>query len=340
MRLLRNAGGKEGTSSPTFTAFNSMKESIVLDLKNEEDRNLAFSLCSHADVVVQTFRPGAMDRLGLGPADIRKVNPKVVYASLSAFGFEEPMGSRGGVDIVLQAECGLMSVTGERGGGPVKVGTPIIDAAAAYVMCLGIVSALLGVERFGKGDDVTVSMMDVGAHLQASPIAEYLASGTLPQRVGAAVAYSAPADVYSAKDGDFVLSAHNPTHWKKLCDVIGRPELHADPRFVNVGKRVENRAELDQILGEEFAKRTVSEMLDLFDGAGMTAGKVRNYEDITNGPEMKSRKSIVTVSDVDGTPIQVVRTPVQFASWSNEDFPRQVPGLGEHGEAIRKSEMI
>jgi crotonobetainyl-CoA:carnitine CoA-transferase CaiB-like acyl-CoA transferase len=277
-----------------------------------------------------------MDRLGLGPETIRDSNPDVVYASLSAFGNVEPVASRGGVDLVLQAECGLMSVTGEAGREPVKVGVPIIDSAAAYVVAFGVVSALFSRHRFGVPDDITVSMFDVGLHAQAQVFSEFLVSGRQPPRTGNKVPYAAPAEVYPTADGMLVLSAHIPEHWPRLCTLVGRPGLVDDPRFADVQKRVDNREALNAELAGALAKHTAEEWVDILGAAGLTVGRIRTYDDVLRGPEVAAGQSIIPGENADGSPVRLVRSPLRFRRWSDAGLPRRVRSLDANGPELRK----
>ncbi len=336
MRFTRSAGTGSLAASPTFVAYNALKESIVLDLKDEPDRDLALNMCTRADVLIESFRPGVMDRLGLGPDAIRARNPHVIYASLSAFGNDEPLASRGGVDIVLQAECGLMSVTGEAGREPLKVGVPIIDSAAAYVVAFGVVSALLNRYRHGVSDDVLVSMFNVGLHAQAQAFSEFLTSGNQPPRTGNRVPYAAPAEVYPTADGMLVLSAHIREHWPRLCSLLDRPDLVADPRFIDVQKRVDNREALNAQLSVALARRTAAEWVEILGQAGLTVGRIRSYEDVLRGPEVAAGQSVITGVNVDGSPVRLVRSPLRFRRWSDTELSRRVRALDADGPRLRE----
>lgn len=328
MRNTKSKDVGDQPTAPTFAAYNVLKSSVTLDLKNPAHRARALDLCASADVVMHAFRPGVMDRLGLGAHDLRARNPALVVAGLSAFGATGSQKSRGGVDIVLQAESGLMSVTGEPDGAPMKVGVPIIDAASGYVLALGIVASLLGRQRGIAGtEDLDVSMLDVGVHLQAQSFAEFLASGVPPARVGNAAPYAAPAEVYDAADGRFVLSAHLPAHWSVLCTALGHPELPDDPRFRTVADRVRNREELNSILQQSFSSQTVEHWLDELGRHGLTAGKVRSYSEVVDGAGATDNASIVDATNVDGSALKVVRPPLRFNGWDDRTLRRQVPPL-------------
>lgn len=339
MRLTRSKAAGGGPTAPTFAAFNVLKETMVLDLKSEADLKIAHALCRTADVVVEAFRPGVMDRLGLGAERLRAENPRLVYASLSAFGNEGPDSGRGGVDIVLQAETGLMSVTGDADQDPMKVGVPVLDAASASMLTVGILAALVGRVKTGKGDTVRTSMLSVGLHLQAQQYAEYLSSGTIPPRVGNRAAYAAPADVYEASDGRLVLSAHIQPHWRSLCKILGHPEWIEDARFHVVEARVQHRDALNALITQALSTATVDEWLRKFDAAGLTAGKVRNYREVIDSPQVAADASVIDAVNVDGSPIRIIRTPLRFDGFDDRRFPRRVRAIDQDGETIRAGLM-
>ncbi|MTD16289.1 CoA transferase [Nakamurella sp. YIM 132087] len=328
MRQARSVDGGGSRTAPSFTAYNVMKSSLVLDLKDPTDLETVRNLCRDADVVMQAFRPGVMERLGLGPEALRETNPRLVYGSLSAFGDTGPDAARGGVDIVMQAETGLMSVTGEEGRGPVKVGLPIIDAVSGYALALGILGALLQRERQDVAGDVAVSMLDAGLHLQAQPVAEYLSSGRIASRVGNKAPYAAPADAFTTGEGTLVLSAHLPGHWRTLCRLLGHPEWIEDPRFVTTEIRVQHRAEITALIEAELATAPADHWVEVLGGAGLTVGKIRDYREVLGSAQVAANGSVLDATDVDGTPIRIVRTPVRFSSFDDTAIERHVPGLG------------
>ncbi|MGI3166878.1 CaiB/BaiF CoA transferase family protein [Pseudooceanicola sp. 200-1SW] len=335
MRLTRSKEAGGGPTAPTFAAFNVMKETIALDLKDPDDLAFAKRLCRSADVVVEAFRPGVMDRLGLGAEALRAENPGLVYAGLSAFGASGPEQARGGVDIVLQAETGLMSVTGDADQEPTKAGVPIIDAASGALLSAGILAALLGRARTGQGDTVRTSMLDVGIFLQAQQYAEFLASDIVPPRVGNKAAYAAPADVYPVADGQIVLSAHIVPHWKKLCAILGHPEWIEDPRFLTVKERVENRPALNAALSEILMTESAAHWLAQFDAAGITAGQVKDYREVIATPQVTANGAVVDASNVDGSPLRIIRPPLRFAGFDDRSLPRQVRAIDADGAALR-----
>ncbi len=332
MRLTRSREAGGGPTAPTFAAYNVLKQTVALDLKNAVDLAVARQLCGTADVVVEAFRPGVMDRLGLGYEELSADNPGLVYAALSAFGETGPEQKRGGVDIVLQAETGLMSVTGDDG--PMKAGVPIIDAASAMTLATGVLGALVGRFQSGCGRKVTTSMLDVGVFLQAQQFAEFLNSDVLPPRVGNRAAYAAPAEMYPVADGMLVLSAHIKPHWKALCAILGHPEWVEDERFLTVEDRVRNRDALNEGIADVLITAPAEDWLTRFAEAGITAGRVRDYREVVDSPQIAANGTIVAASNVDGSPMRVVRTPIRFSDYDDLVLDRRVRGIGADGDAL------
>jgi len=208
---------------------NRSKRSLAVDLRNPEGLAVAQRLVADSDVLIQNMRPGTMHRLGLGPEQAHALNPRIVYLSITAFGRDAPP-SRAGLDIAVQAESGIMSVTGERDGDPQRVGFTTVDAAASYAAVQAVLAALFRRERTGEGAIIDTSLLETALHLQAPHWVDYLTSGEEPMRCGNGQPSAAPAaELVSVKDGHIVVSAYTPAHWVRLCTTIGRPELATDP---------------------------------------------------------------------------------------------------------------
>jgi crotonobetainyl-CoA:carnitine CoA-transferase CaiB-like acyl-CoA transferase len=265
--------------SPTFRMYNHFKRFATANLKNPEDAGAVERLLARADVVLENFRPGVMSRLGFDYPAVRKLNDRVVYCSLT--GFPKTDGdSRGAVDIVIQAESGIMDLTGAAGGPPTKVGFTIVDAATAHVIVHAILAALFARERGNGGSNIEVSLFEVAIHLEAAPIAEYLATGVRPIRSGNSAPLSAPADLFPTLDGDIMISTYTPSHWEGLCVALNRPDVFANQRFDSVQKRVSNRDELWATLAETFRLRTTQDWLSALHRKGLAVGRVRRLSDV------------------------------------------------------------
>jgi crotonobetainyl-CoA:carnitine CoA-transferase CaiB-like acyl-CoA transferase len=287
-RRLRRAETPVEHSSPTYRVYNAGKRSIALDLRTPEGQQIAHALLRTADVLVESFRPGVMDNLGLGQRDVHEINPRLVYASLAGFGFGPSARGRRGVDLVIQAESGLMSVTGFPDGPPTKVGFTIVDAVAGHVLTEAVLAALLHRERSGgPARSVRVSLLDVALHLQAGPLSEYLETGHVPRRSGNAAPTTAPADLLSVKDGYIVVSAYLDAHWRSLCGVLGRDDLVSDPRFATVEDRLAHRAELCATLEEALLQDTAETWLAKMTAERLVAGAVKDYAQVAASVEAR-----------------------------------------------------
>ncbi|OLT01233.1 carnitine dehydratase [Pseudonocardia sp. CNS-004] len=314
-------------------AYNGGKRSLAVDLRTSEGREVARRLVHDADIVLQNLRTGVMEGFGLGPADVRAVNPGVVYGSVSGFGRHGPSRDRPGFDIAAQAESGLMSVTGEAGRDPQRVGVPVVDAAAGHVLAEAVLGAYIGRLRFGTGRDVEVSLLDVAIHLQGTTWGEYFLTGEVPERKGNGQPTVAPAaDVVPTADGAIVLSAYTPAHFAKLCVLVGRAELADEPRFATNPDRVANRAALLAELAPAFGGLTTRDALDMLVGNGIVAGAINDYAQVTQHPDVLASGTFVEVVD-DGTPYTVVRPPWRDGP-HDVGAPAPAPGVGRDTRAI------
>ena len=330
-RELQTAAFTGTGTSPTFLAFNRGKRSVALDLQTPGGQEVVRRLLARSDVLIESFRPGVMDRLGLGVDALRGVDPRLVYASLNGFGHVGPERNRRGVDLVIQAESGIMAVTGQADGPPTKVGFTVVDVAAGHVLAQAILAALLRRERTGEGDHVTVSLVDVALHLQAAPMTEYLATGSLPSRCGNAAPMTAPADLFRTADGHLVISAYLDRHWRLLCESLGRPDLPADPRFATKVDRVRNRDALVSEMEATLRADTSRGWMARLQGAGLAVGMVKTYADIEADPQVEAMGTLVEVGEEDA--FRTVRLPAQFGSWAPQHRVR-APAVGEHTDAV------
>lgn len=310
--------------------YNRGKRSIALDLKHDRGREIARTLIAAADIVVQNLRPGVMDSLGLGAEAMRSAHPHLVYATVSGFGLHGPSRSRAGLDIAAQAESGLMWVTGEHGGEPQKVGAQIVDAATGYVCAQAILAAYIRRLRTGEGDTVEVSLLEVALHMQAPNWGAYLTTGTEPMRMGNGQPTVAPAaDVMPTRDGSIVVSAYSEVHFRRLCGLLGRAELAADPRFADNPSRVRHRSALLAELRAEFATMTSDEAMSMLTTNGVVAGKINTYPEAMRSPDVEAAGLFIEVTRPDGVPATALATP-----WHLESIPKPpsagAPDLGQH----------
>lgn len=325
---------------PMLRAHNRGKKSIAVDLKAEKSRSVMTRLIQNADVLIHNMRPGAMDSLGYSAADVAEINPQVVYGCVTGFGGNGPSAGRSGLDIAAQAESGLMSITGEHGGLPLRVGTTIVDAASAHALAEGVLGALVGRSRTGRATPVEVSLLDVAVHLQAAEFARYAMTARTPLRRGNGQPGAAPAaDLIQTSDGYIVLSGYSATHWPRLCALLGRPELADDPRYSDNDQRVAHRVELMEDLSSALAGKSSDECVEMLAPHGIVVGSVRNYDQVLRAPDVVDNGTIVDAIAVDGTSYRTPRAPVRFADANNANQGTEVvglavPGLGEHTREV------
>lgn len=282
-------------------AYNRGKRSVVLDLKQEADRDTALRLVAEADVVVQNLRAGTLARLGLGPDDLRPGHPGLIYVSVSGFSSKGPSAGRAGLDIAAQAESGLMSVTGEHDGDPLRVGFPIADVAAGYAVVQAVLAALLRRERTGEGGVAEVSLLDAAIHLQSAMWGEWHVSGQEPRRKGNGQATVAPAaDLVRTADGTVVLSAYTAEHFARLCRLIDKSWMLDDPRFADNPSRVAHREELLAEISAALGSLRTEECLAVLADHGIVAAAVRTYSDVAAAEDVRASGVLTTGIGPDG----------------------------------------
>jgi crotonobetainyl-CoA:carnitine CoA-transferase CaiB-like acyl-CoA transferase len=321
-----------GNDAPSYEAVNRCKRSLAINLKSEAGRSVAQRLAARADVIIQGFRPGVMDRLGLGSDELRRDNPGLIYASVSAYGAHGPSAGRAGLDLTMQAESGIMSMTGFEDGPPTKVGFQVIDHALGHILAQGILAALLSRERCGHGDHVQVSLMDVALNLQAAPFTEFLATGITPTRAGNSAVMSAPADLFKTRDGYIAISAYTDHHWRRLCTVIDAQHFVDDPRYATGAERSKRRADLRSDIEARLATLPTSAWLEKLLDAGLVAGVVKDYEEVAKTIDVDAPGLITTIGHEPNLS-KGLRSPVRSAS-ADAHGATKAPSLGEHSAEV------
>lgn len=311
-RKLRSAAAVSLAESPVFVGYNRGKRIAQVDIRTEAGREQILRLVEEADVFIESARPGVMERLGLAAETLLARNPRLVYASVSGFGRGDIGSKLGGVDMIVQAESGMMSTTGFPGQPATKVGFTVVDAACGHALCHGILAALLRRERTGRGEVVRVSLYDVALHLQTGPIVEYLMTGIQSERSGNSAPLSAPADSFRCADGEVVVSAYIDAHWKKFVVLIEAPELLDDPRFLTGALKVVNRAAMTAAIENKLAARSATEWAALLQAHGLLAGLVKDYASVTVDKLTQEVGAIQTLGDGFGirNPIVLEKTVV------------------------------
>jgi crotonobetainyl-CoA:carnitine CoA-transferase CaiB-like acyl-CoA transferase len=315
--------------STYYLGLNRNKRSVTLDLKDGGDLELARRLCARADVVIESFRPGTFERLGLGHDAVAAVNPGVVHCSISAFGSGERAATLPGYDLLLQAMSGLMSVTGEPQGRPLKVGAALIDMICGLYATTGILAALHARERTGRGQRLEVSLMDSALAALLNQGSAYLLAGAVGTRMGNRHPSITPYETYAAADAELAVACGNDTLFARLCGAIGRPELAADDRFATNPARLANRDALEAELGAAFATAPAADWVARLAGAGVPAGPIN---DIAGAFAFAAELGLEPWDDSGG--VRTARSPMRLAG-TPAAVRRRPPRLGEHDAEIR-----
>lgn len=310
-----------GGESVLFLGDNRNKKSIVIDLKKDEGIAVLKRLASQCDVVVESFRPGVTDRLGIGYEDLKKLNDALIYCAVSAYGQTGPWKNKPGVDGIIQAVSGLMSTLGTEEGEPIKVPNPVVDFTAGLLATLGVLLALMARDRLGIGQRVDVNLFDASLTIQRATVSAYLESGELPRKTGSGAPYASPNEVYKTGDGYIMLAAYSPKRWETLCRLIGREELARDPRFLTLKARVANRKLLKLILEEYFENKTTAELCEVFEKADLICAPVENYDRVLSSEQVRVNEMVQALDHVKlgrmrvlGIPIKLSRTPGRIRS--------------------------
>ena len=322
-----------GGEATYFMAVNRSKKSLTLNLKAPEGQAILRGLIARADVVLENFRPGTMERLGFGYDKLRKTNPRLVYCSISGFGESGPEASRPGYDLIVQGESGVMDLTGFADGPPVKVGNSIADLVAGLSAAHGITLALLSRARSGKGQKVEIGMLDQMAALLTYQAGLYWNGGGRPARRGNAHPSIVPYEVYQAKDAYLTLGVANNSLFDRFCGAIGRPELAKDARFDSEAKRVTNRDTLNPILNAELGTRPAAEWLERCDRAGVPAGKIKTVAEVCESEHLKARGMVVSLPHPKAGTVTMMGVPIRL--WDTPGTATVAPPLlGQHTEEI------
>ncbi len=323
-----------GRESAYFMSLNRNKRSLTLNLKDEAARELFRAMAAKADVVLENYRPGTMEKFGLGYEELAKLNPRLIYAACSGFGHTGPYSQKPGYDILAQAMGGIMSITGPEGGEPVRVGASIGDIVAGLFTVIGILMALHHRTQTGQGQKIDVAMLDCQVAILENAIARYFAAGIAPRPLGTRHPSITPFDAFKSKDGAVIVGAGNDRLWEKLCDIIGLPELKADERFRSNALRTRNFADLYPYLDDAFAARTTAEWIAALDAAGIPCGPLNTIDKVVADPQIAARDMIVTTDHPVAGPVTMAGLPIKL-SVTPGSIDRPAPMLGQHaGELL------
>lgn len=326
----------EHGNSGTFISVNRNKRGIVLDLAHAEARDIVRRLVRQADLVVESFRPGVMDRLGLGYAALAEINPALIYVAITGFGTSGPGRDLPAGDSTMQAYGGLMSVIGEPDRLPLRVGNVVSDMIAGTNAFSGALLALLRRASTGKGSRVDVSLLDSIVAFQAPPLTEFLITGEPPRRSGNEHPLIAPSGVAQAADSSFVFTVLGH-QWKSFCDAMELETLHSDPRFLDAHERLQNRKELTALLAPEFAKRTVEDWIERFRTANILCAPIQDYPTLIRDPQVLHNELIDSILEEGEPPVPAIRNAIRITDVAHD--VRRPPGLGEHTSQVLLDEL-
>ena len=321
-----------------FFAVNRGKRSITIDLKHPRGKALVLDLVRRGDVVIENFKPGTMNDLGLGWETLRDVNPRIIYCAISGFGATGPYRERAGYDAIMQGFTGLMSITGEHDGAPVKVGVALIDAITALYAHGAILAALHHRERTGEGQYLELSLMECGIAALINAATGYLVGGEVQGRWGSAHPSLVPYQAFRARDGYLMVGAGNERLWKAFCEVLGAPEWATDPRYGSNDRRVACRAELVREIEVRLQARGRDEWVARFAEAGLPAGLINDLRQVFDDPQVRHREMAVEVDHPTAGRVRLPGIPVKFGS-----TPARVqgppPNLGEHTDEVLREAL-
>jgi crotonobetainyl-CoA:carnitine CoA-transferase CaiB-like acyl-CoA transferase len=322
--------------SENFASINRGKQSVVLDLKNPEQRALARQLVLDADVLVENNRPGAMERLGLGWDWFGPRKPSLIYCSISAFGQDGPRGAEGGFDLTIQASAGVMSVTGEPDGAPVKAGVPLVDFAAGLYAAYAIAALLARVRQGEPGGQIDVPMFATTIAISALQTSEYFGTGRNPRKLGSAHPRNAPYQAYRASDGWFAVAAGNNKLWQQVCELTPVVELLGDARFATPTLRAANQAALKVLLEAKFERQPVQHWLALFAPAGVPCAPINGYAEALADPQADHLQLVQPMVLPNGAATRTVACPVRIDG-AVLGVDTRPPALGEHTASVLAS---
>jgi len=329
----RTMPGAIGSDSPSFNAVNRGKRSVVLNLKTPEGREALKRLARQADILVENYRPGVLGALGLDYASLQPLNPGLIYASISGYGQTGPDRRKGGFDLVAQGVSGIMSITGEAGGPPVKAGVPLTDLGAGLFAAVGILAALEHRHRTGAGQHVDTSLVEAGVALSVWEATEYFAGLGVPQPKGSGHRMFAPYQAVRCADGYITLGTANDRLFRRFCDLLEHPEWASEPQFADNEKRLQNQAELAARIEAVTSREPRAHWIALFDANEIPCGPINDYAQVFADPHVLARRMVVDVDHPTLGPMKSLGSPIKLSA-TPANSERRAPMLGEHTDAV------
>lgn len=316
-----------------FLCANRNKRSLALNLKSKAAREVFYRLVETSDMLIENYRPGVTQRLGIDYPTLSKINPRLIYASISGFGQTGPWSQRPGFDLIAQAMAGVMSITGQPDGPPTKAGVPVSDIGCALFALYGILAAFIGREKTGRGQYVDASLFEAAIAFSIWDISEYWGTGRVPTPLGTANRFSAPYQAVRAKDAFFVMGANSNRLWQTLCEVLERADLSGDARFKTIADRLLNRAVLIEELEKSFATRSAADWIDILLAAGIPAGPILNYAQALASEHARAREAVMEYEHPVEGKVKSIGFPVKLSE-TKQRVRLPPPLLGQHNEEI------
>ncbi|HUN67376.1 MAG TPA: CaiB/BaiF CoA-transferase family protein [Burkholderiales bacterium] len=334
---VKDRHGKDTRDSAYFTSANRGKKSVTVNMAKAEGQALIRALARECDVLIENYKHGDLARYGLGYEDLKSVNPRLIYCSVTGFGQTGPYRERPGYDFMIQGMGGMMSVTGEPdgapGGGPQRAGVPIADIVTGMYASIAICAALAHRAESGAGQHLDLALLDSQIALLAYQNTNYFATGTPPKRIGNLHPNIVPYQPFRSSDGEVIVACGNDNLFRKFCDVAGCPGLAQDPRFATNGKRVENRAEITRLIQEIFARKTTAEWLELLEAAGVPNGPINDIAQVFEEPQVRARGVKIELDHAAAGKLPLVASPMRFSGTPLE-YRLAPPLLGEHTDQV------
>ena len=319
--------------SAYFMSVNRNKKSLTLNLKKEKSREIIHKLIKQSDVIIENFRPGTMEKLGLTYNEVKETNPEIIYCSISAFGQDGPYKVLPGMDQVLQGMGGLMSITGEPGGHPIKVGVAVADIAGGMFAAFAIMIALFNKEKTGKGQKIDISLLDCQVAWLTYQAGSFFASGEIPKPLGSGHPVIVPYQAFKARNAYINIAVGNDQLWQKFCEAVGLENIKDDVKFSTNAKRVENRDEIVKIIANLITTKNGEEWLKILTDAGVPCGPINNLYDIFNDPQVLYRQMVHEVTHPKAGEIKLIGIPIKLSDTPGEILTAP-PVLGQHNKEL------
>jgi glutaryl-CoA transferase len=322
-----------GGESAYFLCVNRNKRSLTLNLKSEQGLKILSELIHHSDILIENFRVDTLEKWGLGYDTLQELHPGLIYCTITGYGYTGPYRQLPGYDFIVQAQGGLMSITGPVDGEPYKVGVAIADITAGLFACNAILAALFEHQRSGRGQRIDISLLDSQVAWLANVGSNYLISGDVPIRYGNAHPNIVPYQTFKANDGYFALAVGNDSQWRQFCEKVGKKEWADDPRFTTNARRVENRAELIPLLNEFFSQAGISHWLSLIGAIGVPCGPINSIDQALGDPQVIARKMVIEEPHAKAGSVRMVASPLKIPT-APTTVRLPPPLLGEHTDEI------